>query len=302
MSNLTASQSQPVTDVTPIHKPTRILGMQQRRLTELLGSYLVLLAGAGILLIPLFWMVSTSLKPLDEVYVYPILWIPSKIVWQNYLDVFKNVPFGRYLLNSVEISLFAIVGNLLGSSLAAFSFARLRYPGKNFLFLIMLSTMMVPAWVTMIPHFILFKWLGWLDTYLPILVPAYFAVPFYTFLLRQFFLGIPIDLEDAARIDGCSSFGIYWRIFLPLAKPALATVAIFSFFYYWNDLLYPLIYLQSQDKFPVPMGIATFRGEQYANFALMMAASTMALAPLLIVFFLAQRLFIQGVVITGVKG
>jgi len=162
--------------------------------------------------------------------------------------------------------------------------------------------MMVPAWVTMIPHFILFKWLGWLDTYLPILVPAYFAVPFYTFLLRQFFLGIPLDLEDAARIDGCSSFGIYWRIFLPLAKPALATTAIFSFFYYWNDLLYPLIYLQSQDKFPVPMGIATFRGEQYANFALMMAASTMALAPLLIVFFLAQRLFIQGVVITGVKG
>ncbi len=301
MSNLTASQAQKVTDVAA-QPSTRAFTLRQRRLFEVTVSYLILLAGAGILLIPLFWMVSTSLKPLDEVYVYPIIWIPSKIVWQNYLDVFKNVPFGRYLLNSVEISAFAIIGNLIGSSLAAFSFARLRYPGKNFLFLIMLSTMMVPAWVTMIPHFILFKWLGWLDTYLPILVPAYFAVPFYTFLLRQFFLGIPIDLEDAARIDGCSSFGIYWRIFLPLAKPALATTAIFSFFYYWNDLLYPLIYLQSQEKFPVPMGIATFRGEQYANFALMMAASTMALAPLLIVFFLAQRLFIQGVVITGVKG
>lgn len=301
MSNLTASQAQKVTDVAA-QPSTRAFTLRQRRLFEVTVSYLILLAGAGILLIPLFWMVSTSLKPLDEVYVYPIIWIPSKIVWQNYLDVFKNVPFGRYLLNSVEISAFAIIGNLIGSSLAAFSFARLRYPGKNFLFLIMLSTMMVPAWVTMIPHFILFKWLGWLDTYLPILVPAYFAVPFYTFLLRQFFLGIPIDLEDAARIDGCSSFSIYWRIFLPLAKPALATTAIFSFFYYWNDLLYPLIYLQSQEKFPVPMGIATFRGEQYANFALMMAASTMALAPLLIVFFLAQRLFIQGVVITGVKG
>lgn len=302
MSNLTASQAQDVAGVAATKQRTRAFTMRQRRVLEVAVSYLILLAGAGILLIPLFWMVSTSLKPLDEVYVYPIIWIPSKIVWQNYLDVFKNVPFGRYLLNSVEISAFAIIGNLVGSSLAAFSFARLRYPGKNFLFLIMLSTMMVPAWVTMIPHFILFKWLGWLDTYLPILVPAYFAVPFYTFLLRQFFLGIPIDLEDAARIDGCSSFGIYWRIFLPLAKPALATTAIFSFFYYWNDLLYPLIYLQSQEKFPVPMGIATFRGEQYANFALMMAASTMALAPLLIVFFLAQRLFIQGVVITGVKG
>ncbi|MCX6049270.1 MAG: carbohydrate ABC transporter permease [Chloroflexi bacterium] len=302
MSNITASQSQNVNKVTHARTPARGLSMAQRRALDLSSSYVLLLIGSVILLIPLFWMVSTSLKSLDEVYVYPIRWIPSRLVWQNYLDVFKNVPFGRYLLNSVEISLFGIVGNLIGSSLAAFSFARMRFPGKNFLFLVMLSTMMVPAWVTMIPHFILFKWLGWLDSYLPILVPAYFAVPFYTFLLRQFFLGIPLDLEDAARIDGCSSFGIYWRIFLPLAKPALATVAIFSFFYYWNDLLYPLIYLQSQDKFPVPMGIATFRGEQYANFALMMAASTMALAPLLVVFFLAQRLFIQGVVITGVKG
>jgi multiple sugar transport system permease protein/sn-glycerol 3-phosphate transport system permease protein len=285
-------------------KPTRKRrwGLRRGRVLELVLSYTILLAGTAVLMIPFFWMLSTSLKPLDEVYVYPIIWIPSELVWSNYTDVFKNVPFGRYLYNSVYISVFAIIGNLLGSSLAAFSFARLRYPGKNFLFVVMLSTLMVPAWVTMIPHFILFKWLGWLDTYLPILVPAFFANPFYTFLLRQFFLGIPVEMEDAARIDGCTSLGIFWRIFLPLSKPALATVAIFSFFYYWNDLLYPLIYLQSQAKFPVPMGIATFRGEQYANFALMMAAATMALLPLIVVFFFAQRLFIQGVVITGVKG
>jgi multiple sugar transport system permease protein len=278
------------------------MGMRQQRQLSLVMIYALLLAGTVVLMIPLVWMVSTSLKPLDEVYVYPIRWIPSELVWSNYVDVFKNVPFARYLYNSAYISIVAIIGNLLGSSLAAYSFARMRFPGRNVLFLVMLSTLMVPAWVTMIPHFMLFKWLGWLDTYLPILVPAYFAQPFYTFLLRQFFLGIPIELEDAARIDGCSSLGIYWRIFLPLARPALITVAIFSFFYYWNDLLYPLIYLQSQNKFPVAMGIATFRSEQYANFALMMAAATLALLPMLIVFFLAQRLFIQGVVITGVKG
>ncbi|MEZ4867213.1 MAG: carbohydrate ABC transporter permease [Caldilineaceae bacterium] len=302
MRETTVSQDRVVTrqDKGMVHG--RGLGLRRGRTVELVVSYAILLAGTAVLMIPFFWMLSTSLKPLDEVYVYPIIWIPSKLVWSNYADVFEHVPFGRYLYNSAYLSVFAILGNLLGSSLAAFSFARMRFPGKNVLFLVMLSTLMVPAWVTMIPHFILFKWLGWLDTYLPILVPAFFANPFYTFLLRQFFLSIPVEMEDAARIDGCTSFGIFWRIFLPLSKPALATVAIFSFFYYWNDLLYPLIYLQSQDKFPVPMGIATFRGEQYANFALMMAAATMALLPLIIVFFFAQRLFIQGVVITGVKG
>jgi ABC-type glycerol-3-phosphate transport system permease component len=302
MRNFSASQIDPITTSGATRSSRRGWRVRRSRVLELTASYAALLTGTAVLMIPFFWMLSTSLKPLDEVYVYPIIWIPSEIVWSNYTDVFKNVPFGRYLYNSVYISVFAIIGNLLGSSLAAFSFARMRYPGKNFLFLVMLSTLMVPAWVTMIPHFILFKWLGWLDTYLPILVPAFFANPFYTFLLRQFFLGIPVEMEDAARIDGCTSLGIFWRIFLPLSKPALATVAIFSFFYYWNDLLYPLIYLQSQDKFPVPMGIATFRGEQYANFALMMAAATMALLPLIVVFFFAQRLFIQGVVITGVKG
>jgi ABC-type glycerol-3-phosphate transport system permease component len=302
MSNFSASQSQELL-ATQARGQTRIgKRLGRGRLLEVVLAYGLLLAGTAILMIPLFWMISTSLKPLDEIYVYPIIWIPSEFVWSNYIDVFTNVPFARYLYNSAFISFFAIIGNLIGSSIAAYSFARLRFPGKNVLFLVMLSTLMVPAWVTMIPHFILFKWLGWLDTYLPLLVPAFFAQPFYTFLLRQFFLGIPLDLEDAARIDGCTSFGIFWRIFLPLSMPALATVAIFSFFYYWNDLLYPLIYLQSQHKFPVAMGIATFRGEQYANFALMMAAATMALLPMLVVFFFAQRLFIQGVVITGVKG
>ncbi len=269
---------------------------------ETFVTYLVMLGGTIVLLIPFAWMLTTSLKPLDEVYAFPIIWIPSRLVLENYLDVFKNVPFGRYLWNSTVLSVLGIIGNIMGSSLAAFSFARLRFPGRTVFFIIMLSTMMVPVWVTMVPTFIIFSRLGWLDTYLPILVPNFFAVPFFTFLLRQFFMAVPFEMEEAARIDGCSSFGLFWRIFLPLSVPALATVAIFSFFFHWNDLLGPLIYLRSQLKFPVAMGIASFQSEQYANFALMMAAATMALLPMLVVFFFTQRLFIQGVVITGVKG
>ena len=269
---------------------------------ETIVTYLVILVGAVGLMFPFAWMLSTSLKPLDEVYSYPIIWIPSEIVFENYIDVFRKVPFARYLWNSFVLSVLGIIGNMSGSSLAAFSFARLRYPGRTLFFIMMLSTMMVPVWVTMVPTFIMFSRLGWLDTYLPILLPAYFAVPFFTFLMRQFFLSVPVEIEDSARIDGCSSFGVFFRILMPLSIPALATVAIFSFFFYWNDLLGPLIYLRSQMKFPVAMGIASFQSEQYANFALMMAAATMALAPMLVVFFFTQRLFIQGVVITGVKG
>ena len=302
MSNQTGSLEQQTTPRLAGHRRTLFLGMRHWHAIEVALTYLLLLAGAAVLALPFFWMLSTSVKPLDEVMVYPIKWIPSKLVWRNYLDVFKKVPFARYLLNSAYISVVGIIGNLLGSSLAGFSFARLRFPGRDVLFLIMLSTMMVPGWVTMIPTFILFKELGWLDTYKPMLVPAFFAVPFYTFLLRQFFLSIPVDLEDAARIDGCSTFRVFWRIFLPLSKPALATVAVFSFFFYWNELLQPLIYLQSQSKFPVALGVASFRSQEYSNYALMMAAAVMALTPCLLVFFFAQRLFIQGVVITGVKG
>jgi ABC-type glycerol-3-phosphate transport system permease component len=265
-------------------------------------SYAFLLAGAIIFLIPFAWMLSTSLKPLDQIYVYPIQWIPEPFVWSNYAEVFEAAPFLRYTLNTVLITTLGIIGSLMGSSIAAYSFARLRYPGRNFLFLVMLGTLMVPTWVTLIPSYVLFQRLGWLDTYLPILVPAFFAAPFNTFLLRQFFLTIPTELEDAARIDGCGTFRAFWSIILPLAKPALGIIAIFSFFHYWNDFLGPLIYLQSQEKFPISLGVASFVSEQSSNYALMMAAATMAMLPPLILFFLAQKMFIQGVVITGIKG
>ena len=274
----------------------------RQKLISTIVIYIILFAGAAILMIPLFWMVSTSVKPQDQIYTYPIVWIPREIVWENYPAVFEDIAFGRFLLNSTILSFFGIIGNLLGSSLAAYGFARFRFPGRTILFIILLSTMMVPLWVTMIPTFIIFKELGWLNTYLPLLVPHFFAQPFYTFLLRQFFLGIPREMDEAARIDGASSLRIFWQIYVPLANAALITVAIFSFFYHWNELLMPLIYLQSQDKFPVALGIASFVSDQTQNFALMMAAALIAMAPLLVIFFFAQRLFMQGVVMTGVKG
>lgn len=285
--------------------PTRRSWLSSRSNQRLIGTivtYMILFAGAIVLMIPLFWMLSTSIKPQDQIYTYPIVWIPREIVWENYPLVFELVAFARFLLNSTFLSVFGIIGNVIGSSLAAYGFARFRFPGQTTLFIVMLSTMMVPAWVTMIPTFIIFKELGWLNTYLPLLVPHFFAQPFYTFLLRQFFLGIPKEMDEAARIDGASTLHIFWQIYLPLSNAALITVAIFAFFFHWNELLMPLIYLQSQDKFPVALGIASFVSDQTQNFALMMAAALIAMAPLLIIFFFAQRLFIQGVVMTGVKG
>ncbi len=273
-----------------------------KQIVRLILTYIFLSAGSVLFLVPLIWTISTSLKPLDQIFVYPIKWIPEPFVWQNYPDVFRRVPFLRYTINTVVITFFGVIGSLFGSSLAAYSFARLRYPGKRWLFLIMMSTLMVPGWATLIPSFIMFKSFRWLDTYLPILVPAFFATPFNTFLLRQFFLTIPPELEDAGRIDGASTLRIFLSIILPLARPALTTIAVFAFFYYWNEFIGPLIYLQSQSKFPISLGISSFVSEQTNNYALMMAAATMALIPPLVLFFAAQRIFIQGVVVTGVKG
>lgn len=274
------------------------------RAIEIIVIYVLLCLGAVALMIPFFWMLSTSLKPLDEVQSWPIKWIPSRLVWENYPRVFEKTPLARFMLNSTLLAVVGIIGNLIGSTLAGFGFARMRFPGRDGLFLVMLSTLMLPQWVTIVPHFMMFKAVGWLDTYLPIMVPAFFGNAFYIFLCRQAFLGIPVELEDAARIDGASSFRIYWQLFLPLTKPTLATVAIFAFYYYWNDLIYPLVYLQSQMKFPVSLGLRMFQGANWGlvDFPLMMAASMISLTPCLVLFFLAQRLFIQGVVVTGVKG
>ncbi|MCB0061167.1 MAG: carbohydrate ABC transporter permease [Caldilineaceae bacterium] len=277
--------------------------MRRTRTLNTILVYGVLLAGTVILMTPFFWMLSTSLKSMDEVQTWPITWLPSQLLWVNYAEVFERTPFARYLLNSTIIATGGIIGTLVGSALAGYGFARLRFPGRDFLFFVNLTTLMLPAWVVIVPHFMMFKWIGWLDTYLPFIVPAFFGNPFHIFLFRQSFLGIPRELEDAARIDGCSTLRIFLQIFMPLSKPVAATVCIFAFYYYWNDLLYPLVYLQSQLKFPVSLGLRMFQGANTGmiHYPRMMAASMIAMLPPVILFLFAQRLFVQGVVITGVE-
>ena len=226
--------------------------------------------------------------------------------WENYSDALEFLPEEThkgliYVWNTVYITLLSILGTLMSSSLVAYSFARLRWPGRDALFLVLLSTMMLPGAVTMIPVFLVFRALGWVDTLKPLWVPSFFAGAFSVFLLRQFFLTIPTDLEDAAKIDGCSYFGIYWRVMLPLIKPALAALTIMTFMGSWNNFMGPLIYINSPEKMPLAYALQLFQTAHGAEFGLLMAASTLVMLPVLIVFFFTQRYFIQGITLTGIK-
>lgn len=273
-----------------------------RRRTLMLITYAVLSGGAIAYLVPFFWMLSTSLKTPDQVYEYPVRWLPRPFDWANFVEMFGAAPFVTYTINTIVFTFFGVLGSLIGSSMAAYGFSRFRFRLREPLFVVMLATMMVPIWVTIVPSYIIFAEIGWLDTYLPMLVPAFFATPFNTFLLRQFFMTIPIELDEAARIDGAGSFGVFWRIILPLSKPALMIVGLYSFLQYWNDFLGPLIFLQSQDKFPLSLGISNFVSEQSQNYPLMMSSALFAMVPCLALFAVAQKWFIQGVVVSGVKG
>jgi len=265
-------------------------------------THLTLVAGAGIMLIPFFWMVSTSLKVPNQVLIQPIKWIPDPIVWSNYAKALTVLPFGLYLKNTVVITGLVMVGTILSSAACAYGFARLRAPGRDVLFIVLLSTMMLPGIVTMIPTFLIFRSLGWIDTIKPLTVPAFFGTAFFIFLLRQFFLTIPVELEDAARIDGATPVDIFTRIMLPLAKPALATVAIFTFMGTWNDFMGPLIYLNSEDKFTLSLGLASFQGLYGTDWHYMMAASLVVMSPIVVLFFIGQRYFVRGIITTGIKG
>jgi len=268
---------------------------------KLVLRHVVLMAVGAVFLLPLLWMVSTSLKANRQIFVYPPQWIPNPVIWRNYSEVFYYAPFLLYFRNTLIIVVLTILGTSISSSLVAYGFARLNAPGKNVLFILMLSTMMLPYMVWMVPLYVLFTRLEWVDTFYPLVVPTFFGNPLYIFLLRQFFMTIPRELEDAAKIDGCSYFRIYWQIMLPLVKPALATVAVFSFLKAWNDFLGPLLYLQSPEYYTVAIGLQVFLTQHGADWALLMAASTMAVVPVIIVFFIAQKQFIQGIVLTGLK-
>lgn len=276
---------------------------KMRRL-QVVATHIVLMTGAVIVFIPFAWMISTSLKPPHQIKVFPPIWIPNPIVWSNYVTAVTifPIPFWIFVYNSLYLSLLTTVGTVLSNAVVAFAFARLRFPGNHVLFLVVLSTMMLPGQVTMIPLFILFSKLGWVNTYNPLIVPAFFGSAYFIFLLRQFFATIPRELDDAARIDGCGVLGLLFRIMLPLAKPALGITAIFSFSWAWNDFLGPLIYLSKMETFPLAIALSYLRATYRVLWAELMVVSFIAMLPPVILFFIAQRSYIQGIVITGVKG
>jgi ABC-type glycerol-3-phosphate transport system permease component len=274
-----------------------------RRIWNYVITYALILPGAAFFILPFLWMLSTSLKEPNQIFVYPPQWIPNPVRWENFSEGWvKYLPFTTFLINSLKISINAVIGNLVSCALPAYAFARLRARGKSLLFAAVLATMVLPTEVTIVPQYILFTNLGWNNTHWPLLVPPWLGWPFFIFLLRQFFLTIPKDLDDAARIDGASSGQILWHIILPLSKPALATVAIFAFIGNWNNYLAPLIYLRDEELLTLAIGLNQFRG-QFGNidYHLMMAVAVLVLIPVLIVFFIGQRWFVQGIALTGMK-
>jgi len=341
---------------------TRFRGLRFQKLFGKIMALFLLTVGSLLVMLPLVWMLSTSLKTDDNAVVFPPEWIPREnlkvdidgkprfvynvpingemrqlaflgkkvfvnpsnpteqytidtpvaklqkvsyvsIHWENYFSgLTKNVPFFSYMGNTLIIVFWSTVGVLISCILVAYGFSRFRAPWIDILFLILLSTIMLPAQVTLIPTFVLFQKLGWYDTYLPLIVPAFFANAWDVFLLRQFFMTVPLELDDAAKIDGAGPLGVLWHILLPQAWPAVATVSIFHILYAWNDFFGPLIYLQSQSKWTVAIGLQSYQAMYSRQLASMMSAATVTMLPCLIIFFIAQRLFIQGVVVSGIKG
>jgi multiple sugar transport system permease protein len=301
------------TNVEPLEAPERQAGGQaasyprvgrkRRQQLGTLAAWLVLMAGGVIMMLPFLWMVSASIKGLDEIYAFPPRFIPEKILLSNYPTAWQMLPFGSFFLNSTIVSVLVVLGQLFTCSLAGYSFARLRYPGRDQLFLLYLATMMIPFAVIMIPLYVQMRWLGWIDTLWPLILPAIFT-PWGTFLMRQFMSTLPRELEDAGRIDGCSFFRLYRSVILPLTKPALATLGIFTFLSTWNNFLWPLIVISSVSNKTLPLGLMMFRERlpMLTPWQLVMAASTFSILPILIIFILGQKYYVQGIVTSGIKG
>lgn len=265
--------------------------------------YVALISLSVLYLLPLYWMISTSLKRTGSEMVIPPQWIPNPVVWSNYVDVFVQVPLTLYIRNSTIITLTATLLGVLTASLAGYGFARLRFPGRNFFFTLCIASLMLPEIVTLIPEFILFRRIGWVNTFLPLIVPWSLAgSAFAVFLFRQYCLTIPLELDEAARVDGAGTLRIWWTIIVPLSKAVLATLAILSFIHHWNEFLRPLIYLGRPELRTLAIGLRAFRGEYQLAWNYMMAVALIMLVPILVLFFLAQRQFVQGIVMTGIKG
>jgi multiple sugar transport system permease protein len=285
-------------------KPSLLQRRSFRDTLRRLIVYILLATFSIVFLIPFFWMVSTAFKDPSIIYKSPPIWIPPEITLGNFERGLQlMIPsFQKLFLNSTVITVLSMVGVIFSSSLVGFAFSTFKARGKNVLFTLMLATLMVPMPVVLIPQFLLFTRLDWVNTWLPLIVPQFFAAPFFVFMFRQFFGSIPRDLFDSAELDGCSPFGLYWHIAVPLAKPAFATAAIFSFLASWNDLLNPLVYLNELNKFTLALGLANFQATNYTLLQYLMPMALLGLLPVLILFFLAQKYFVQGIVTTGMKG
>ena len=274
----------------------------KRRIT-LAFVYLALAAGGVVILAPFIWMLSTAVKVPGTEFIYPPQLFTRPLRWNNFIDGWTALPFTRWFFNTSVITVLSVGGAVISSSLVAYGFARLEFPGRTALFVILLSTMMLPFHVRLIPMFITFRFLGWIDTYLPLVVPFFFGgVPFFIFLVRQFFLTIPLEMEDAAAIDGAGVFSSFLLIILPLSRPVLGVVGVFAFIRVWNDFLEPLIYIHSMDKMTLSLGLRFFQDQDFTDWTSLMAVSIIVLVPSVALFFVAQKYYIHGVVTTGIKG
>jgi multiple sugar transport system permease protein len=265
--------------------------------------YTILILLGTIFVLPFYWMVSTSFKTPGQAYLFPPAWVPDPFSVESYRMLWgTSVPFNLFIRNTVFITIFSVLGTLFSCTLVAFAFARLKWWGRDVWFIILLATLMLPYQVVMIPVYVIFRKLGWLDTYLPLIVPTFLGNPFYIFLMRQFFLTIPNDLEDAARVDGASSLRILLQLFLPNSKPVLLTVMLFAFVASWNDFFGPLLYLRKLEQMTVSVGLSMFAGYRSPNWPAITAASTLSVLPIVFMFVLFQRYFVRGIVLTGMKG
>lgn len=299
MNHVAERRLQPAVRLAPV-SATRV----RRAWLASLARHALLIGVAAIMLLPFYWMLNSALKSNSDIFTRPLEWWPDPVQWQNFGDTIgsRYFTFPRYLANSVIYAGGVTIGTVLSCAAVGYGFARLRFPGRDILFGITLATLMVPPIVTFIPTYVLFSKLGLIGSYTPLILPAFFGNAFYIFLMRQFFLSIPWDLSDAARIDGAGEFRIFWEIMLPLVRPALMVVAVFTLLYTWHDFFGPLIYLQDQSQFPLSLGLYAFKSQRTADWANIMMGSFLTTLPLIIVFLFTQRYFLRGVATTGLKG
>jgi multiple sugar transport system permease protein len=289
-------------DAAQVSAPPRRRSLS--RTAASLARHVLLIVVAIAFMLPFAWMVISSFKTTPKIFSVPIQWIPDPFVWENYIKVFyyPGFPFWRFLGNSIFYAGLTTIGTVLSCAAVGYGFARFRFPGRDLLFTLTLATLMIPAIVTFIPTFLLFKWFGLLGTYAPLILPRFFGDAFFIFMMRQFYMGLPNELADAARVDGAGDWRIFWQIMLPLVRPALIVMAVFTFLWTWHEFLGPLIYLSDKDLYPLSLGLFAFRAQRTTEWALLMAGATLTTVPLVLIFFFSQRYFLEGIKMTGLKG